>query len=120
MRPVRLTRRFRFPAAHVLASRALSDAENQGVFGKCANPNGHGHDYGVEVSVEGARKKISALVDGTYRCVAFSDTVGLEQSLLRLMVTVHKKGDSLEVDLTGSSPNSDTFFNAFTRVASPV
>ena len=54
MRPVRLTRRFRFPAAHVLASRALSDAENQRVFGKCANPNGHGHDYGVEVSVEGS------------------------------------------------------------------
>jgi 6-pyruvoyltetrahydropterin/6-carboxytetrahydropterin synthase len=54
MRSVRLTRRFRFPAAHVLASRALPDAENQRVFGKCANPNGHGHDYGVEVSVEGA------------------------------------------------------------------
>ena len=54
MRQVRLTRRYRFPAAHVLASRALSDAENERVFGKCANPNGHGHDYGVEVSVEGS------------------------------------------------------------------
>jgi 6-pyruvoyltetrahydropterin/6-carboxytetrahydropterin synthase len=53
MRRVRLTRRFRFPAAHVLASRQLSAAENRRVFGKCANPNGHGHDYGVEVSVEG-------------------------------------------------------------------
>jgi 6-pyruvoyltetrahydropterin/6-carboxytetrahydropterin synthase len=54
MRRVRLTRRYRFPAAHVLASNVLSEAENQRIFGKCANPNGHGHDYGVEVSVEGA------------------------------------------------------------------
>lgn len=50
---VSLTRRYRFPAAHVLASPALTDAENERIFGKCANPNGHGHDYGVEVTVSG-------------------------------------------------------------------
>lgn len=50
---IRLTRRYHFPAAHVLASRSLSASENDRIFGKCANPNGHGHDYGVEVSVEG-------------------------------------------------------------------
>ncbi len=62
MRRVRLTRRYRFPAAHVLASRQLGDAENERVFGKCANPNGHGHDYGVEVSVEGSVDPISGRV----------------------------------------------------------
>ncbi len=50
---IQLTRRYRFAAAHVLASTALSDEENERIFGKCANPNGHGHDYGVEVSVSG-------------------------------------------------------------------
>ena len=50
---VQKTRRYAFPASHVLASRALPDDENDRIFGKCANPNGHGHDYGVEVSVEG-------------------------------------------------------------------
>jgi 6-pyruvoyltetrahydropterin/6-carboxytetrahydropterin synthase len=50
---IAVTRRYRFPAAHVLASAALSDAENQRIFGKCANPNGHGHDYGVEITVSG-------------------------------------------------------------------
>ena len=50
---IQLTRCYRFPAAHVLASTALSDQENARIFGKCANPNGHGHDYGVEVSVSG-------------------------------------------------------------------
>jgi 6-pyruvoyltetrahydropterin/6-carboxytetrahydropterin synthase len=37
-----------------LRSEALEDAENERIFGKCANPNGHGHNYGVEVSVAGA------------------------------------------------------------------
>lgn len=48
------TRRYRFAAAHVLAHPALPDEENRRIYGKCANPNGHGHDYAVEVSVTGA------------------------------------------------------------------
>jgi 6-pyruvoyltetrahydropterin/6-carboxytetrahydropterin synthase len=50
---IALTRRYRFPAAHVLRSPALSEEENAQVYGKCANPNGHGHNYGLEVSVTG-------------------------------------------------------------------
>lgn len=48
-----VTRRYRFPAAHVLAQPAFSREENDRIFGKCANPAGHGHDYEVEVSVTG-------------------------------------------------------------------
>ncbi len=50
---ISLTRRYRFPAAHVLASQELSDEENDRIYGKCANPAGHGHDYGLEVTVTG-------------------------------------------------------------------
>jgi 6-pyruvoyltetrahydropterin/6-carboxytetrahydropterin synthase len=50
---IEVTRRYRFPAAHVLRSDELSDAQNEAVYGLCANPNGHGHDYGVEVTVGG-------------------------------------------------------------------
>ena len=50
---IALTRRYRFPAAHVLRSPALSDADNERVYGKCANPAGHGHDYGLEITVAG-------------------------------------------------------------------
>jgi 6-pyruvoyltetrahydropterin/6-carboxytetrahydropterin synthase len=50
---IALTRRYRFPAAHVLRSPALSDGENERVYGKCANPAGHGHDYGLEITVAG-------------------------------------------------------------------
>lgn len=48
-----LTRRYRFSAAHVLANPALGRAENDRIFGRCANPAGHGHDYEVAVSVTG-------------------------------------------------------------------
>ncbi len=50
---VALTRCYRFAAAHVLRSPELSDADNERVYGKCANPAGHGHDYGLEVTVTG-------------------------------------------------------------------
>ena len=51
---IRLTRRYEFPAAHVLAHESFDSAENVRVYGKCANPNGHGHNYGVEVTVTGS------------------------------------------------------------------
>jgi 6-pyruvoyltetrahydropterin/6-carboxytetrahydropterin synthase len=59
---IALTRRYRFPAAHVLASPRFSDAENDRVYGKCANPAGHGHDYGLEVTVTGALDPASGRV----------------------------------------------------------
>ena len=50
---IEVTRRYRFPAAHVLAVPTASDEWNRRTYGKCANPAGHGHDYGVEVTVAG-------------------------------------------------------------------
>jgi 6-pyruvoyltetrahydropterin/6-carboxytetrahydropterin synthase len=50
---IALTRRYRFPAAHVLRHPSLSDADNVRIYGKCANPAGHGHDYGLEITVSG-------------------------------------------------------------------
>lgn len=47
------TRRYRFPAAHVLARADFSAEQNRRVYGKCANPSGHGHDYAVEVTIAG-------------------------------------------------------------------
>lgn len=46
-------KRYRFSAEHTLHSRALSEEENLGIYGKCANPTGHGHDYAIEVIVSG-------------------------------------------------------------------
>jgi len=50
---IRLTQSFEFSAAHRLYCAELSDAENRRLFGKCSNPNGHGHNYVLEVTVCG-------------------------------------------------------------------
>ena len=49
-----VTRRAHFNAAHRLSDPALSAADNTRVFGPCANPNFHGHNYNLDVSVSGA------------------------------------------------------------------
>src|ERR1700719_2835537 len=50
---VYLTRRASVSAAHRLWSKQLSDEENYAIYDKCANPNGHGHNYVLEVTVRG-------------------------------------------------------------------
>ncbi len=47
-----VTRRYRFCAAHRLHTDHLSPDENWAAFGKCNNPNGHGHNYVVLVTVK--------------------------------------------------------------------
>ncbi|MCZ6759460.1 MAG: 6-carboxytetrahydropterin synthase [Gemmatimonadetes bacterium] len=53
MTKVTVTRRLHFSAAHRLHIPDLSDADNQRLFGLCDNPNYHGHNYEIEVSVSG-------------------------------------------------------------------
>ena len=48
-----LTRRYRLSASHRLHSHAFTEEENWTVYGKCNNPHGHGHNYGIEVTVGG-------------------------------------------------------------------
>lgn len=50
---VYLTRRERFNSAHRLYSPKLSDDDNFRIYGKCANPNWHGHNYDLFVTVKG-------------------------------------------------------------------
>ncbi len=51
---IHLTRKAEFSASHFYYDSALSPEENRRRFGKCANQNGHGHNYTVEVTVKGA------------------------------------------------------------------
>ncbi|CAF2784970.1 unnamed protein product [Rotaria sp. Silwood2] len=50
---VYLTRRETFSSSHRLHSIHLSDSDNIKIFNKCNNPNGHGHNYVLEVTVVG-------------------------------------------------------------------
>ena len=50
---VYLTRVEHFNAAHRLYNKTWSDERNNEVFGKCANPNWHGHNYELHVTIKG-------------------------------------------------------------------
>ena len=49
----RVTRRVHFCAGHRLHNPAFGDDKNRMIYGSCSNPNGHGHNYDLEVTVEG-------------------------------------------------------------------
>jgi len=57
-----LTRKAEFSAAHFYWNDALSPEENQRIFGKCANRNGHGHNYTLEVTVAGDIDPVTGFV----------------------------------------------------------
>ncbi|XP_046354870.2 6-pyruvoyl tetrahydrobiopterin synthase-like isoform X2 [Haliotis rufescens] len=59
---VYISRTESFSACHRLHSNKLTDEENAKVFGKCNNPNGHGHNYKVEVVLRGP-EGVMAIVD---------------------------------------------------------
>ena len=50
---VLMSRRAEFSASHYYYNPEWSEEENRRVFGKCANRNGHGHNYIIEVTVAG-------------------------------------------------------------------
>ncbi len=57
-----LTRKADLSSAHFYYNPALSEAENERIFGKCANRNGHGHNYKLEVTVAGEIDPVSGFV----------------------------------------------------------
>jgi N-methylhydantoinase B/oxoprolinase/acetone carboxylase alpha subunit len=57
---------------------------------------------------EGTRRRIREWNDGTYRVVNFLDIVGNKQKLVRNFLSLHKKGDKLIWDFTGTSPENDS------------
>ncbi len=59
---IELTRRATFSASHFYWNDAWSAAENQRVFGRCANRNGHGHNYTLEVTVAGEPDPVTGFV----------------------------------------------------------
>ena len=77
---VLLTRKAEFSASHFYWNDAWSAEENLRVFGKCANRNGHGHNYTLEVTVKGE-------VDATSGFVL--DLKALKEILEREVVSVY-------------------------------
>jgi 6-pyruvoyltetrahydropterin/6-carboxytetrahydropterin synthase len=57
-----ITRKAEFSASHVCRIPELSEEENRAIYGHDANPNGHGHNYVVEVTVEGEPDELTGMI----------------------------------------------------------
>jgi len=59
---ISLTRRGTFSASHYYWNEAWTPEKNEQVFGRCANRNGHGHNYTLEVTVAGEPDPVTGFV----------------------------------------------------------
>jgi 6-pyruvoyltetrahydropterin/6-carboxytetrahydropterin synthase len=57
-----ISKKVEFSASHVCRSAELSDAENERVYGAAANPLSHGHNYIVEVAIQGEPDPVTGMI----------------------------------------------------------
>ena len=89
------SRSYVFSAAHRLHAPALSDAENLALYGKCNNPNGHGHNYTLEVTAAGPIDDATGMV---------IDLVELDATVRGVLDTLDHKHLDREVPAFASKP----------------
>ena len=110
---VTVTRRLRFNAAHRVYNPAFSDAKNDAIFGKCNNPNWHGHNYTLDVSIDGT------IDDGTGYVI---DLGKLREIVEREVVdVVDHRNFNLDVEfMRGVIPTSENIIVAFWAIIKPA
>jgi 6-pyruvoyltetrahydropterin/6-carboxytetrahydropterin synthase len=110
---VTVTRLLRFNAAHRVHNPSLSDAENVTLFGKCNNPNWHGHNYTLEVSVRGP------IDDRT----GYVIDLGMLRDLVEREVVEQTDHRNFNIDvpyMQGTIPTTENIVVAMWRVLAPV
>jgi 6-pyruvoyltetrahydropterin/6-carboxytetrahydropterin synthase len=112
MTTITVTRRLRFNAAHRVHNSELSDEENRALFGKCNNPNWHGHNYVLEVSVTGP---IDPRTGYVIDLAVLRDLVERE-----LVSQLDHRNLNLDVPfLTGTNPTTENLVVACWRILEP-
>jgi len=110
---VTVTRRHHFSAAHRVHNPAMSDEENTRIFGKCNNPNWHGHNYILDVSVRGAVDERTGYVIDLSRVKSVVER--------EVVSKVDHRNLNLEVDfLRDVIPTTENVIVAFWRVLEPA
>lgn len=99
---VRATRRVHFCSAHMLRRPEWSEGENRSVFGDCSNPNWHGHNYVLDITVEGPVDPETGFV---------MDLKKLKEAVTaRVVADVDHRNLNVEVPwLTGVMPSTENF-----------
>lgn len=110
---VTVTRRVRFNAAHRVHNPELSDAENLRIYGKCNNPNWHGHNYTLEISVSGSvDPKTGYVVD-----------LGVVRDIVEREVVAKTDHRNMNIDvdyMTGINPTSENIIVAMWQLIEPA
>ena len=110
---VTITRRLQFNAAHRVHNPALSDAENKALFGKCNNPNWHGHNYTLDVSVAGPVDEKTGYVVDLSRIKRVVEREVIDK--------VDHRNFNIEVDfMQGIIPTTENIVVAMWRVIEPA
>jgi len=110
---VSVIRRASFSASHRLFNPAWPDEKNARVFGKCNNPNGHGHNYTVEVTVTGDVAPDTGMV---IDLKVLADIIEKE-----LIERVDHKHLNLDVDfLKGVIPTAENIVIGFWKILKPA
>ncbi len=113
MSVVQITRIVRFNCAHRVWNPALSEAENARLFGKCNNPNWHGHNYTLEVTVDGPVDPTTGFV------VNLRDVKAVVER--EIVDVVDHKNLNLDVPfMAGTIPSTENFVLAIWRVLAPA
>ncbi|WP_419882335.1 6-carboxytetrahydropterin synthase [Peribacillus sp. B-H-3] len=98
---VRLTRKYHFSTAHRLHSSQLTAEENTAIFGKCNNQFGHGHNYYLEVTVQGKVDPVTGMIAN----IGDMDRI-IDQMVLQKFDHKHLNLDTQEfADLNPTSEN---------------
>jgi 6-pyruvoyltetrahydropterin/6-carboxytetrahydropterin synthase len=109
---VLVTRKASFSASHRLYNPAWPDARNAEVFGKCNNPNGHGHNYDIEVTVGGDPPEDTGMVIDLKK---LADIIEAE-----IIERVDHKNLNVDVDfLLGTIPTAENMAIAFWNILAP-
>ena len=110
---VTVTRRLMFNAAHRVHNPALSDEENVRLFGKCNNPNWHGHNYTLDVSVRGTIDERTGYV------LDLGVLKGIVEE--RAVNRIDHRNFNLDVDfMQGVNPTSENIIVAFWKQIAPL
>lgn len=110
---VTVTRRLKFNAAHRVHNPALSEEENERLFGRCNNPNWHGHNYTLDVSVTGP------ISDRTGYVLDLGVLKGIVEKAV--VDRVDHRNFNLDVDfMRGVIPTAENIIVAFWRALEPV
>jgi len=109
---VTVVRRMQFNAAHRVHNPALSDEENKALFGKCNNPNWHGHNYTLDVFVTGPVDQRTGYV------IDLAEVKAIVQR--EVVDKADHRNFNLEVDfMRGVIPTTENIVVAMWRVLEP-